>query len=90
MVQGVPYIVTRGSANLELRRGDRVELVPPPGELWAEVQFLQVTRKQVQYRHLQVRTAYSFEVEVDRAEILERLAKMDKARQELAKWLDGE
>ena len=88
MVQGVPYIVTRGSAHLELRRGDRVELVPPPGELWAEVQFLQVTRKQVQYRHLQVRTAYSFEVEVDRAEILERMAVLKAKHDAYVKLLD--
>lgn len=77
MEPGIPYIVTRGSSWAELRKGDRVEWAAPPGPLFeaSGARTLRVTRKAVEYRHFG-QSAGSWEVEIDRGEILERVARL--------------
>jgi hypothetical protein len=86
MLPGVPYIVTKGSAWAELRRGDRVQWVRDPSVLWSsagEYGVLQVTRKDIYYMHGLTRNPGSWEVEIDRAGIMERVAVLRKQADKL-------
>jgi hypothetical protein len=74
MVPGVPYIVTKGSSWAELRRGDRVKLLTR-AESGCNCKTIQVMRKQVSHRWF-TSSLGSWEVEIDRAGIMERVARM--------------
>ena len=89
MREGVPYIVTKGSSWAELRKGDRVEWAAMPGVLWESEGFrtLKVTRKAVSYRHFAASMG-SWEVEPDRAGIMEEVAQLRRRAAELEKLLE--
>lgn len=76
MQPGVPYLVTRGSGALGLRRGDRIEvreddaLCRPGGVCW-----------------IGGWSGYSFAVERDRAGIMERAAKLRAEAEKLEAML---
>lgn len=91
MLTDIPYIVTRGSSWAELRRGDRVEWVRDPNVVWSSVDaysMLKVTRKATEYRWGLTRGEGAWQVELDRAGIMERVAKLRKDADRLEAFLE--
>lgn len=73
MVPGIPYIVTKGSAWAELRRGDLVKWLGETDS--GDTKTLQVGRKNISHRWFSASIG-SWEVEIDRAGIMEQVAKL--------------
>ena len=85
MVPGIPYIVTRGSAWAELRKGDRVELLSK-SDAGCLAPTLKVLRNSVSHRWFGS-TIGSWEVALDRAGIMERVAKLRTEADKLEEML---
>lgn len=84
MVPGIPYIVTKGSAWAELRRGDLVKWVSKSDTGCTKT--LQVGRKNISYRWFSASIG-SWEVEIDRTGIMEQVAKFRKEADKLEAML---
>lgn len=85
MRPGVPYIVTKGAAWAELRKGDKVQWDAPEG-VTGRTRVLRVTRKEITHRWFGASLG-SWEVEIDRAGILERVARLRAEADELEAML---